>query len=175
LSCSGEFGVALPWELLCADDLAVIAETEEELIGRLNVWKENVESGGVVVGVGKTRVVVSGECRRVARRVVEWPCGVCGEGVGGDSLQCTSCQKWVHGRCSGMGGSMLRVARSFVCRGCVGPVTSAGCTGVDVGASAGLKLVDRFCYLGGMLGAVGDTDAAVGAGVRVELTHKVLN
>ena len=27
-----EFRVALPWELLYADDLAVIAETEEELI-----------------------------------------------------------------------------------------------------------------------------------------------
>ena len=33
---SREFRVALPWELLYADDLAVIAETEEELIKRLN-------------------------------------------------------------------------------------------------------------------------------------------
>jgi len=31
-----EFRLALPWELLYADDLAVIAETEEELIKRLN-------------------------------------------------------------------------------------------------------------------------------------------
>jgi len=38
------FRVALPWELLYADDLAVIAETEEELIKRLNEWKDNVES-----------------------------------------------------------------------------------------------------------------------------------
>ena len=36
-----EFRVALPWELLYADDLAVIAETEEELIKRLNEWKDN--------------------------------------------------------------------------------------------------------------------------------------
>ena len=37
---SREFSVALPWELLYADDLAVIAETEEELIKRptTNVW-----------------------------------------------------------------------------------------------------------------------------------------
>ena len=34
-SISREFRVALPWELLYADDLAVIAETEEELIKRL--------------------------------------------------------------------------------------------------------------------------------------------
>ena len=33
---SREFRVAVPWELLYADDLAVIAETEEELIKRLN-------------------------------------------------------------------------------------------------------------------------------------------
>ena len=32
---SREFRVALPWELLYADDLAVITETEEELIKRL--------------------------------------------------------------------------------------------------------------------------------------------
>jgi len=39
--------VALPWELLYADDLAVIAETEEELIKRLNEWNDNVESKGM--------------------------------------------------------------------------------------------------------------------------------
>jgi len=33
---SRDFRVALPWELLYADDLAVIAETEEELTKRLN-------------------------------------------------------------------------------------------------------------------------------------------
>jgi len=33
---SREFRVALPWELLYADDLVMIAETEEDLIKRLN-------------------------------------------------------------------------------------------------------------------------------------------
>ena len=33
---SREFRVALPWELLYADDSVVIAETEEDLIKRLN-------------------------------------------------------------------------------------------------------------------------------------------
>jgi len=37
---SSEFRVALPWELLYVDDLAVIADTEEELIKRLNEWKD---------------------------------------------------------------------------------------------------------------------------------------
>jgi len=33
---SAEFRVALPWKLLYADDLLLIAETEDDLIKRLN-------------------------------------------------------------------------------------------------------------------------------------------
>jgi len=44
---SRAFRVALPWELLYADDLAVIGETEEGLITRLNKWKDNMESKGI--------------------------------------------------------------------------------------------------------------------------------
>jgi len=58
---SREFRVVLPWELLYADDLAVIAETEEELIKRLNEWKDNVESKGTRVNMNKTKVMISGE------------------------------------------------------------------------------------------------------------------
>jgi len=53
---SREFRVALPWELLYADDLAVITETEDELIKRLNEWKDNVESKGLRVNMNKTRL-----------------------------------------------------------------------------------------------------------------------
>jgi len=52
---SREFRVALPWELLYADDLAVMAETEEELIKRLNECKDNVESNGVRVNMNKIK------------------------------------------------------------------------------------------------------------------------
>ena len=41
---STEFRVALPWELLYADDLVVIAETKDDSIKRLNDWKDNVEN-----------------------------------------------------------------------------------------------------------------------------------
>jgi len=52
---SREFRVALPWELLYADDLVVIAETEEELIKRLSEWKDNVESKDMRVNMNKTK------------------------------------------------------------------------------------------------------------------------
>jgi len=35
--------MALPWEPLYADDLVVIAETEEDLIKRLNEWNRGGE------------------------------------------------------------------------------------------------------------------------------------
>ena len=70
---SGEFRVALPWELLYADDLAVIAETEEELIKRLNGWKDNVESKGMRVNMNKTKVIISGERQMVRQKDVRWP------------------------------------------------------------------------------------------------------
>jgi len=44
---SREFRIALPWELLYADDLLVIAETEDDLIKKLNEWRDNVENRGM--------------------------------------------------------------------------------------------------------------------------------
>jgi len=44
------------WELLYADDLLVIAETENDLIKRLNDWKNNMENRGMRVNMKKTKV-----------------------------------------------------------------------------------------------------------------------
>ena len=33
----------------------------------------------------------------------EVTCGVCGRGVGANSVLCTACGKWCHKRCSGLG------------------------------------------------------------------------
>jgi len=110
---SGEFRVVLPWQLLYADDLAVIAETKEELIKRLNERKDNVECKGMRLNMNKTKVMISGERQMVRQKDVRWPCGVCSKGVGSSSLQCTSCQKWVHKKCSEIKGSMSKVSKSL--------------------------------------------------------------
>ena len=47
------------------------------------------------------------------------------------------------------------------------PVISTGHTSVDIGASANLEVVDKFCYLGDMLSVDGDADAAVEARIRI--------
>jgi len=46
---SREFRIALPWELLNADDSVMIAETDDDLIKSLNVWKDNMENRGMKV------------------------------------------------------------------------------------------------------------------------------
>ena len=73
---SRDASVALPWELLYADDLAVIAETEEELIKRLNEWKDNVESKSLRVNMNKTKVMISGERQKVKQKAVRWTWGL---------------------------------------------------------------------------------------------------
>jgi len=112
------------------------------------------------VSVNKIKVVISGERQKLMQKVVRWPCVVCGRGVDSNSIQNTS-QKWVHKKCSGIKCSMSKVMKSFICRGCLNPVTSSGFVGIDIGARAYLELVDKFCYLGDMLSSDGDADAAV--------------
>jgi len=53
---SREFRVALPWEMLYADDLVVIAEREDDLIKSPNEWKDNVENRGTRANMKKTKV-----------------------------------------------------------------------------------------------------------------------
>ena len=110
---SREFAVALPWELLYADDLVVIAETKEDLIKSLNEWKDNVENRGVRANMNKIKITISGERQKPMQNAARWPCGVCGRGIGSNSIQCTSCQKWVHKKCSGIKGSMYKVMKSI--------------------------------------------------------------
>ena len=75
---SREFTVTLPWKLLYADDLVVIAETEDDLIEMLNEWKYKMDNRGVRVIMNKTKVMISGEQQKVMQMAVRWPCGVCG-------------------------------------------------------------------------------------------------
>ena len=88
------------------------------------------------VNMNKTKVMISRERQKQVQKAVRWPYGVCDRGVGSNSIQCISCQKRVHKKCSGIKGSMVKVIKSFACKGCLNPVTSAGRTSVDIGASA---------------------------------------
>jgi len=104
-----------------------------------------MKNRGMRVNVNKTQVMISLEWQKVMQKAGSWPCGVFGRGVGNNSIQCTSCQMWVHKKCSGRKGRLSKMMKSFICRGCMNPVTGTGRTSVDIGVSANLELVDKFC------------------------------
>jgi len=69
-----------------------------------------MENRGMRVNMNKTKVMISGEQQKVTQKAVRWPIrGVCGRGVVNNSIQCTSCKKWVHRKCTGIKGSMYKV------------------------------------------------------------------
>ena len=61
---------------------------------------------------------------------------------------------------------MSKVMKSFICRGCLNPVTSTDQTSVDISASANLELVDKFYYFGDMMSVDSNTDTAVEAEIN---------
>jgi len=150
----------LPWELLYADDLVLIARSEEELREKLRKWKECMEAKGLRVNVEKTKVMISGCKEGTMEKSGKWPCGVCGKGVGRNSIKCTICKSWIHKRCNGIKGSLSSLRTAFVCKVCsVGQVDQNVCSGVKVGDDT-FESVGKFCYLGDMINADGGVESA---------------
>jgi hypothetical protein len=143
----------------------LIAESEEELLEKIRHWKDGMESKGLRVNMGKTKVML---CRRSTGRVEDsgkFPCSVCGKGVGLGSILCKKCNKWVHGRCSGVVGKLKDNDCSCpICSGKV--VVEARRREFVLGEEGKLEMVDRFCYLGDMIQDCGGAAAAVRARVR---------
>src|SRR3989442_15031174 len=74
----------LPWELLYADDLVLMAESRLELEERLTEWMARLKEKGLRVNIGKTKVM---NCRVGLGQVEnsgKCPCEVCREWVGGE-------------------------------------------------------------------------------------------
>ena len=50
----------VPWELFYADELVIMADTLDECIARLRIWKTGMESKGLQVNKKKTNFLISG-------------------------------------------------------------------------------------------------------------------
>ena len=88
---SHKFRIGVPWELLYADDRMVIANTHEEYISKLKVWKAVMESKGLRVSMKKNNFMVSGVGLDVKIKSDKSPCAVCCKGVGNNSDRCSQC------------------------------------------------------------------------------------
>lgn len=160
----------LPFELLYADDIVLLAESKAALQQKLLAWKTCLLEKGMTVNASKTKVMLS-TLRSVATSTIKprFPCSVCTRGVGSNSIRCTGCRLWTHKRCTGVSGSLRAVVTTFLCKRCKGEV-------IETRADEELKevlvmndiyeAVNRFCYLGDMLDASGGCEAAVSTRIK---------
>ena len=165
---SREFRTGVPWELLYADDLVIIADSLEELIARFKVWKAGMQQKGLGVSMPKTVFMISGADLDVLVDSGKYPCSVCRKGVMANSILCTGCNHWVHKKCTGIRGR-LTADPSYICPRCSGtarPIDGRPVTEVTVEGSQ-MKVAGEFCYLGNMLSSGGGCTQAIIARCRV--------
>ncbi len=164
---SRHFKTGCPWELLYADDLVIVSETIEDLKTSLKNWKNALETKGLRVNVGKTKVLCCSHNASKPRVNCKHPCGVCMKSVGVNSILCTHCKHWVHKKCSGIKGK-LPINSDFKCKTCtaetvipVNDVPQKVCIDSDE-----FEVVRSFRYLGDMLGQSGGCGDSITARVR---------
>src|SRR3989441_962022 len=162
------FKKGLPWELLYADDLVLLAESRLELKKRLTEWMARLKEKGLRVNIGKTKVMNCKVGVGLVENSGKYPCGICRKGVGRNSARfCTSCKKWIHKRCGGVVGRLAKVG-DFKCRNCSegGAKVVDGVSQFVLRAREELEVVDKFCYLCDVIGKGGGAEEASRARVR---------
>ena len=115
---SHEFRAGVPLKDLYEDDLVIVADSLEECARRLLIWKEAMETKGLRVNAGKTKVMICGTGLDLLQSSGEYPCAVCRTGVGNNSIYCNGCKLWVHKKCSGL--QRLTPNPDYRCAQCMG-------------------------------------------------------
>ena len=141
----------------------------EELAEKINTWKSNLESKGLRVNVSKTKVMCC-SCNVAGpnKKPGDYPCGVCDENVGRNSILCSVCTKWVHKRCSGISGKLVENP-TYSCPRCTGNcperLPDMLISHLVCGDSK-LEVVPTFCYLGDTCGQTGGCIDAINARIH---------
>ena len=174
---SSEVRGGLPWELLYADDLVLMAGGLEELKEKLNRWKMALENKGMKVNIDKTKVM-GGKQKVIEQDKGLFPCAVCHRGVGRNSIQCKACGKWLHKKCSGVKGRLTVKSILSECAKCVASrnTTEArdpkegeevpqnkdgGKVEIEIEKGVRLEMVHNFCYLGDIIDVNGGVETAI--------------
>ena len=94
----------------------------------------------------------------------KFPCSVCGNGVGRNSLPGTKCQRWVHKKCSGIHGKVASI-NGFVCKRCLGLVATSMEENITSDEN-NIEIVDKFAHLGDVLSTEGGAKEAARSRIR---------
>ena len=152
-------------EFLYTGNLILCGESLDEVMGKYGQWENAVEGKGVLrVSVGKAKGMPSlfGKISSVLK--VD-PCGVCGEQVGFNSIQCAKCQSWFHHHCY----DMPRQVHLLLCH----DVSVCGtCLNQNCSAEENFEIkriedvseeVEKFFYLSDIISCYGGVSEAVSA------------
>ena len=148
--------IVLPY----ADDLVLSGKSLNEVMDKYVIWKNAVEGKGPRVNVDKTKGMQLLFGKKSVLKVDF--CGVGGQRIGFNSIQCTSCHSLVH-RCCSDGPkqvSLLSCRDVFVCRTCLGHNCSVEKLEFKRGKNV-LEKMEKFCYLGDMISCSGGASEAV--------------
>ena len=160
------------YELLCADDLVLMAETIEELEAQFIRWKAAFEGKGLKVNLGKTKVMESSGGGGVVVLAKIDPCGVCGKRAKVNCVRCMTCKKWIHARCARVKRVSRKMNGNFECRVCMNG-SNEECKNASNGCLGELEKVNIYCYLGNNVNGGGGSELAVTR--RIGLGWKAFN
>ena len=104
----------LPWELLYTDDLVIMADTMDELLRKLDLWKKHLEFKGLRLNMGKIKTMICGNLH-LLKDSGKHHCGVCRKEVGSNSIFCDGFQSWVQKKCTGSKGR-LKADPNYRCK-----------------------------------------------------------
>ena len=147
--------------MLYADGLVIIVESLVELEERYLTWKNNIESKGLKVNIGKIKIR---KCRTNDGLVFasgKHFCCVCKKGVG------SFYKHWVHKRCSGFKGRLIDIP-DFKCHTCLHPPESEKKVHKFKLDNFDYKRMDKFSYLGDTLSASGGAEASSITQIRTD-------
>ena len=148
------------WELLYANNLVIIAESEDEVVRRFDEWKSELETRGLKVNMDKIKMMVVRSKPAMRPQRSRYPRGVCGKEVRVNSVWCQGCSRSCHRRCSGL-RNMNRAGDNYRCAACARGLMAIPW---EVMVNGGmLDVVDSFCYLDDTMSCVGRVEAAVRA------------
>ena len=112
-------------------------------------------------------MIVSGSKGEVLKSKVD-PCAKCCNRVMANSMMCTRCGKWVHGRCAKMKRVTSALAKDFVCELCVDTKQEIVESDEETSFFDQVDFVKSYCCLGDKSNASGESEAAVTARTRIE-------
>ena len=124
---------------------------------------------GLKVNMGKTKIMNCKVSQGQSENSEKFPCGICKKGVGRNSICCTKFKKWIHKKCSEI-RSRLESVICFQCTNCsqglvAKTLSQKLCCPIKLNGDS-LECVDKFRYLGDMIGS-GD-GAEVASSMRVK-------